>query len=44
MALVPHQLRSLFDTTMKNLFESGTRELMTHVIMGNVEIVTSELT
>jgi hypothetical protein len=28
---------------MKNLFESGTREQMTHVTMGNVEIVISEL-
>jgi hypothetical protein len=28
---------------MKNLFESGKRELMTRVIMGNVKIVISEL-
>jgi hypothetical protein len=28
---------------MKNLFESGPRELMTYVTMGNVELVIREL-
>jgi hypothetical protein len=28
---------------MKNLFESIGRELMFHIIMGNVEILTDEL-
>jgi hypothetical protein len=35
--------RSLFNASMKTLFQSGTRELMTHLTMGNVKIVISEL-
>jgi hypothetical protein len=31
------------NASMKNLFESGPRELMTYVTMGNVELVIREL-
>ena len=42
MALFFIKPRSLFDASMKNLFESILMELMFHVIKGNVEIVTCD--
>jgi len=35
--------RSLFEASTNNLFESILMELMFHIIMGDVEIVTDEL-
>ena len=43
MALCFIKPRSLFDASMKNLFESIARELMTYVIIYDVEIFTREL-
>jgi hypothetical protein len=42
MALFFIKLRSLSNASMKNLFESILMELMIHIIMGDVEIVTCE--
>jgi hypothetical protein len=43
MALFFIKPRSLFDASMKNLFESIARELMTYIIINDVEIFTREL-
>ncbi len=43
MALFFIKPRSLFDASMKNLFESIVRELMTYIIINDVEIFTREL-
>jgi uncharacterized SAM-dependent methyltransferase len=43
MALFFIKPRYFFDASMKNLFESIIRELMTYIIINDVEIFTREL-